>query len=269
MIPFEFDYYRPETISEAIKLYHDLDLMEKQPLYYGGGTEFISMARMHNIYSEAVIDIKGIPELNIYEIRDDELIIGSSVTLTQIAELNLYPLLSRTVRRIADHTIQDKITLGGNIAGTIIYRESILPLMVANADIVIVGKDGIYRLPLEDKFDKRIKLDKGELICSLIIKKDFLMIRLHISSPLSTITALMKENKINIAFSGLHDYPFRSSEIELILNNYSIKKDERVKEVIKSLGNSILEDLHGSSEYKKFLLHKMLYETLENFEEAN
>lgn len=278
MIPFDFDYYKPETIRETINLYHDLDFMGKQPLYYAGGTEFISMARKHNIYSQAVIDIKGIPDLNIYEIRDDELVIGAAVTLTQIAELNLYPLLSKTVRRIADHTIQDKITLGGNIAGSIIYRESLLPLMVADADIVIAGKDGIQRLALKDRFDKRIKLDKGELICSLIIKNDFLDLpSIHVKRtkyekidyPLITIVASMIKNKLNIAFSGLYDYPFRSSEIELILNDYSIQKDERVKKVIRSLGNSILEDLHGSAEYKKFLLHNILYETLENFEEAS
>ena len=86
------------------------------------------MARMHNVYSGAIIDVKAIPELNIYEINDDELIIGAALSLTRIAEEDLFPLLSLTVRRIADHTIQDKITLGGNIAGTIIFRESVLPL---------------------------------------------------------------------------------------------------------------------------------------------
>ena len=58
---------------------------------------------------------------NVHELRDKKLVIGSAMTLTEIAEENLFPLLSRTVKRIADHTVQDKITLGGNIAGTIIY----------------------------------------------------------------------------------------------------------------------------------------------------
>lgn len=128
MIPFDFEYYKPSTLADSIQLFHELDSLNKQPLYYSGGTEFISMARMHNVYSGAIIDVKAIPELNIYEINDDELIIGAALSLTRIAEEDLFPLLSLTVRRIADHTIQDKITLGGNITGTIIFRESVLPL---------------------------------------------------------------------------------------------------------------------------------------------
>lgn len=44
--------------------------------------------------------------------------------------------------------------IGGNIAGTIIYRESLLPLMVADADIVIARKELVNRLPLKDVFNK-------------------------------------------------------------------------------------------------------------------
>ena len=278
MIPFDFEYYRPKTITDAIDLYHNLDAMEKQPLYYGGGTEFISMARMHNVYSEAIIDIKDIPELNIYEIKNDELIIGAAVTLTQIAELNLFPLLSLTVQRIADHTIQDKITLGGNIAGTIIYRESVLPLMVADADIVIAGKNGLNRSSLKDVFHKRLQIQKGDLICQAIIKKEFLNLpSIHVKRtkndkidyPLITMGAIKKKEKINFAFSGLCEYPFRSSELEEILNHTNENKDERIKEAINNLDVKISDDLHGSSEYKRFMLHTMLYEALENFEEGN
>lgn len=107
---------------EAVDIYTRLCSEGKQPLYYGGGTEIISMARTHNIYTDAVIDIKGIPECNQQIYENSKLTIGSAVTLTNIAESNFFPLLSLTVERIADHTIQDKITLGGNIAGAIIYR---------------------------------------------------------------------------------------------------------------------------------------------------
>lgn len=122
MIPFDFEYYKPKTIEEFVNLFNTLTDLEKSPIYYGGGTEIISMARMHNVHTEAVIDIKGIPECNVHEIKNNELIIGSAITLTNIAEADYFPLLSSTVKRIADHTIQGKITLGGNLAGSIIYK---------------------------------------------------------------------------------------------------------------------------------------------------
>lgn len=38
--------------------------------------------------------------------------------------------------------------------------------------------------------------------------------------------------------------------------------------LIENIPYEILEDLGGSSEYRKFILHKMLYEVLENFQEV-
>lgn len=57
MIPFDFDYYRPDTIDEAVQLFRLLDSQGKSPLYFGGGSEIISMARVHNIHTKAVIDL--------------------------------------------------------------------------------------------------------------------------------------------------------------------------------------------------------------------
>ncbi len=275
MIPFDFEYYKPETVEEAVNLFNKLKTIGKKPIYYGGGTEFISMARMHNVYTEGVIDIKGIPECNVHQLRNNELIIGSAVTLTNIAELNLFPLLSLTVKRIADHTIQGKITLGGNLAATIIYREAILPLLVADSEIIIAGIDGNRRVPLREVFDKQIQLAEGEMIVKVIIDNQFLSLPyIHVKRtknekidyPLITIAALKNNNNINIAFSGLCEYPLRSSLIEDILNDNLISIDERINTAINNMPSHILNDISGSSEYRKFILNTMLHETLNKFE---
>ncbi|MEW9096440.1 MAG: FAD binding domain-containing protein [Clostridiaceae bacterium] len=278
MIPFDFEYYKPETVEEAVNLFDQLNSEGKEPIYYGGGTEFISMARSNNVYTEAIIDIKAIPECSIHELKNAELIIGSAVTLTSIAELNLFPLLSLTVQRIADHTIQGKITLGGNLAGTIIYREAILPLMVSDSEIVVAGINGKRRVFIRDLFNKRIQLAKGEMIVQVIIKSEFLFLPyLHVKRtknekidyPLITIAALKNNNRVKIAFSGVCEYPFRSSLIEEILNDNLIPIDEKIKKAITSVPDKILDDLSGSSEYRKFMLHIMLNEVLEEFKESD
>jgi len=218
MIPFDFEYYKPDTVEEAVGLYDSLTSANKKVVYYGGGTEFISMARMNNVNADAVIDIKGIEECNVYELTDGMLTIGSAVTLTRIAELNLFPLLSLAVKRIADHTMQDKITLGGNISGTIIYRESVLPLLVTDCEIMLVSNKGVRFAPINEVFNKQIHLKSGEMIVKVRIKQDYLeMPYLHVKRtknekidyPLITLVALVKNKKIDIAFSGLCDFPFR------------------------------------------------------------
>lgn len=275
MIPFDFEYYKPETLEEALQLYIELNSKGKKPLYYGGGTEIISMARAYNVYTEAVIDIKAIPECNLLELRDNKLIIGSAVTLTQIAESNLFPLLGLTVQRIADHTIQDKITLGGNMAGTIIYREAVLPLLISNSEVVIANSSGRKQVLLSDVFDKRIQLIDEEFIVSVLIDSRFLSLPyLHVKRtksdkidyPLITLTALKDNNRINIAFSGVCDYPFRSSLIEDYLNDNSLQNNMRINNIIDNIPDSILSDLAGSADFRKFMLQKMLTEVLEKLE---
>lgn len=279
MIPLNFDYYKPKTLYETIDLFHKLHSIGKKPMYYAGGTEIISMARLNNIQIGAVIDIKGIPECNIHELKNNKLIIGSAITLTDIANLNYYPLLSLTVKRIADHTIQGKITLGGNLAGTIIYREAVLPLLVADSHLMIASKKEIKTLPIKDIFQGRIQLEKGELILQVIIDEKFLSLSYahikrtkneKIDYPLITISALKnRKNKINIGFSGICEYPFRSYEIEKALNSTFDSMDERVNNAINNLPDKLLNDLAGSSEYRKFMLKNMLYDILKKFEVAN
>lgn len=277
MIPFDFEYYKPDTIEEALELFNKLDSKKKKPIYYGGGTEFISMARIQNVYTEAVIDIKGIGECSKISLDGDELIIGSAVTLTEIAEKDYYPLLSLVVKRIADHTIQGKITFGGNLAGTIIYKESSLPLMLSNAKITIANKNGVRNIKMSDFFNKKYKLSKGDLIIKVTIKKEYLSLpSIHVKRtknekidyPLITIATHKCKGKINIAFSGLCEFPFRSQVIEEILNDNSYTIHEKIDKTIYNIPGKVLTDLGGSSEYRKFILDKMLSQVLEQFQEV-
>ncbi|MFD6210310.1 FAD binding domain-containing protein [Peribacillus sp. NPDC060253] len=94
MLPYNFDYYKPRTINEAIDLYQVLKSQERKPLYYGGGTEVLTLGRLNYVYTDAIIDLKGIPECNVFEFQHQDLIIGSTLSLRVIVENKLFPLLS-------------------------------------------------------------------------------------------------------------------------------------------------------------------------------
>ena len=137
------------------------------PLYYSGGTEIITMARRNDIFTKAVIDIKGIPECNVFEIRGNQLVIGAAVTLTHIAENKLVPFLSKTANFPADHTARNMITVGGNICGKIIYKEAILGHLIADSNAIIYGEKGKRIVPINQAFNQRLQLEKGELLFQL------------------------------------------------------------------------------------------------------
>jgi CO/xanthine dehydrogenase FAD-binding subunit len=267
MINFDFEYYRPDSVEEAVQAFQNLNGDGKKPMYYGGGTEIISMGRMDNISTEAVIDIKNIPECKILEFQDDYLVIGAGVTLTQIHEANLFPLLAQAGARVADHTIQDKVTLGGNLCGTIKYREAVLPLLLAESDIIIAGPQGNKIVPINQVFVEHMKLDEGEFITQIWTKKQYLSAPyIHvkrtkqdkIAYPLMTICAMNAENEIRVAFSGLCNFPFRTHEMELELNKLFLTVEQRVHNAIAAVPVPIFNDLEGSAEYRKFVLRGLL-----------
>ncbi len=272
MIPFDFDYYKPTTIEEAVRLYKELDNNDKDPLYYGGGTEIITMARMNTIYTQAVIDLKGIPECNTLEFQNDYLVIGAGVTLTRIAESKLFPLLGKAVGRIADHTTQGKITLGGNIAGTILYREAVLPLLLSDSKVLIAGENGQRTVPFAEVFQERLRLAKSEFLVRIIIDKryttaPFIHVKRtrseKIDYPLVSVTALTYEDQIRIAFSGVCAFPFRSHEVESGLNNDELPYCDRINFALECLPAPFMNDISGSAKYREFILRQTLLNILE------
>lgn len=114
------------------------------------------------------------PESSLLQVDGDELIIGAGVSLSKIAESNIFPLLGQTVKRIADHTVQDKLTIGGNLMGTIIYRESSLPLLVANSDLILGNINGINRVDFNQYWRQDNKSKEGDLIIQIRIDKKYL-----------------------------------------------------------------------------------------------
>ncbi len=277
MIPYKFNYYRPDTIQEAINAYGELDSKSKNPLYYSGGSEIISMARVHNIQTQAIIDLKAIPECNVLEFSNDVLIIGSTVTLSRISESKLFSLLEKACGRIADHTNQCRITIGGNVCGTIIYKETLLPLLLSDAYVIVASDGKLKQLPVKDVFDKNLKLQKGEFIVQFIIKKEFMDLPyVHVKKtknekidyPLLSIAALKKDNEIRLAMSGVCSFPFRSEKIEKNLNEKNTSMEERAGNILKVLPAPILSDISASGDYRKFVLKNTLINVMETMEEV-
>lgn len=152
MITFDFDYFRPNSVEEAVGVYQELSGQGKHVIYYAGGTEIICAARINQIRFDAVIDIKEIPDCKVLECREGRILIGSAVTQTAISDSGIFPLLGAVCRKSADHTSRDKITLGGNLCGKTPFRESVLPLLLSECQVMIASPKGNRTLPLREVF---------------------------------------------------------------------------------------------------------------------
>lgn len=275
MIPFDFDYYRPDSIEEAVKAYEDLKKEGKMPLYYGGGTEIITFARRNNINTKAVIDIKGLPECNVLRNEGGKLVIGAALTLTQLSEANVFPLLSKAGGGVADHTARNKITVGGNICGLIIYKEAVLAFLLSDSIVTIASKQGLRSNPINEVFNERLRLNEGEFLVQIATdvaytNLPYIYIKRtrmgKVGYPLITIAALKVNGALRFAFSGVCAFPFRSLKMEESLNNKGVSLESRVENAINNLPAPIANNVQGSAEYRKFVLKNTLLDVVVKLE---
>lgn len=278
MIPFDFDYVKPGSISEAISIYRQWDSQGKEPKYYCGGTEIITMARLNQLQTKGIIDIKGIPECNMLAWKQDRLVIGSAVTLARVEEDKSFPLLSRVCNRVADQTSRFKITLGGNICGKIMYRETVLPLLTADATCIIATSNGEKQVSIHDVFAGELRLQPHEFLLQVLVDRRMTNLPFlsekrtkidRIGYPIVSIAAIHDEGDIRIAFSGVCSYPFRSKKIEHELNNQSISLENRISAAVNQLPGPILDDSHASAAFRTFIVRNLILDTIETFEGAH
>ena len=267
MIPFDFEYYLPQTAEEAVNLFTRLDSEEKKPIYYAGGTEIITLCRQQKIATGALIDLKSIPETTVFEKNNGQLAIGANLNLNWIVEENRYPLLSVIVKEIADHTVRNRLTLGGNICGQLPYREALLPFLLTEAEVMLAGPEGRRTEQVTTLFDKRLKLAKGELLVQFKVQEDILNLPFltrrrvkqgPVDYPLYHLACIMEDEKLKLAVAGLCAFTFRSRELEQVVNNQTSKHSGTISELIEKLPGDIRADQRGSAAYRKALFEKDL-----------
>ncbi|PGL69871.1 FAD binding domain-containing protein [Bacillus sp. AFS055030] len=267
MLSSNIEYFKPATIKEALELFYFLKANNKRPIYYSGGTEILTLGRLNLVETDSLIDIKDLKECQLLEVNQDYLITGASITLTEIEEKNLFPLLSKTSMEIADRTARNKITLGGNLCGQIFYREAILPFLLCDSQVIVAGYNGLEAFPIEQIFNQTLQLQDGQLLIQLVTEKKYMNLpnmsikirqQWDTGYPLLTIASIKLDNQLRFAFSGLCPFPFRSKQMETELNNTNSSVEERIQKAIQFIPGEILDDVEGSKEYRLFVLKNTL-----------
>ncbi len=268
MIPFPFAYITPDTLGEAADAYVDFENRGLKPLYFSGGTEIITMGRVNSLRFDAVIDLKSIPQMKGFYSSGGSFSLGGAESLNAVACWNGFPLLSKCCQRIADHTAQCKITLGGNIAGTVIYHEAVLALMLAEARAELYGPDGGRTVNMNALFNPSLAMNRGEFIVRFSFERKYADLPFvhvkHVASekigyPLFTLAAMIKDGALEVAISGLYRHPARF-RFPLAAG------DSGLESLPGLLHNQIVEpplnDTGGSADYRLFRLEGALKDAM-------
>ncbi len=253
MIPYSVRYLRAETADEAVHAWKDADDSGSRAVYYGGGTEIVTLSREHKFRADMFIDYKHIPEARR---RPDggNAAWGSALRLNEIADAGDCRLLGLCCAGIADRTVRNSITLGGNMCGMLPYREAVLPFLLLDGHVNTVGPDGSgTREEVTKKFAKKMNLRGGELIVSFDLDRDvvrgleekgvtrsgrswgpleawasgprggwFYARRTkepRVDYPLVTLLMAQVDGVYRLALTGTFGYPLRAYKAEEVLNS--------------------------------------------------
>ena len=271
MLP-KFEYYSPRTLDEALEL---LSKYGADAKVFAGGTDLFVLMRDRVIKPKALIDLKRIPELSRIEYGEGEgMTIGATVTLNALLEnvdlKNNYYVLWDAIHQMGDQILRNRMTLVGNICNASPAADSAPPLLVLEAFIEAVSKEGKRRIPIKDFFlgVKKTVLKPNEIVTSIHIPKEsaggkgrYVKAMRVWSEDLAVVgvaaLALKKgeELDIRLAYASVAPTPVRAYDAEKVFKKKApIDKliDEASELAVKAV--SPITDVRGGAEYRKHLV---------------
>jgi aerobic carbon-monoxide dehydrogenase medium subunit len=172
MIPPPFEYLRPSTIPEAIKL---LQQHGDDAKILSGGQSLIPMMKLRIARPAYLVDINRIAGLSYVKEEAGFLKIGG---LTREAELEAspivhakYPILVDTAHVIADPQVRNLATVAGNLAHGDPANDHPATMVALGAQIVATGARGERVIPIEQFFVTLFTtaLQQGEILTEIRI----------------------------------------------------------------------------------------------------
>lgn len=273
----EQEYFRPESIAEAVEL---LDKYGKEAKVLAGGTDLIINLRENMVSCKYLVDIKKIEKLK--ELKYDQdigLSIGGAVTLNEIISSKEvqehYPLLAEAGNTLANYLLRNRATMMGNLCNASPAGDMLTSALVMEGIIEAVSRQGIRRIPLKEFFlgVKKTALKENELAVRLVFpplkgKGRFLRrsrIKGHDLAQIG-VAGFIKENGcLNIALGAVAPVPVLVPGLERT-TKYSIKNEKRRAEIVETVMSSInpIGDQRASKEYRLAMAKYLTEQVLES-----
>ena len=156
----------PRSAAEAVRA------LSKNPgaLPIAGGTDLMVLWNLGQLNGRVVVDLSRVAEWKKIAVTKSSVRIGSLATHSQIQKhpviRSKFPLLVSACSVVGAAQIQNRGTLGGNIANASPAGDTFPPLSVYEAIVHCVGPDGKRAVPVDGIFAgvKKTTLKPGELI---------------------------------------------------------------------------------------------------------
>lgn len=280
----DFRFFRPTALQEL------LDFKAKEgskARILDGGSNVLVYINEGSISEGTLVDVKSLEAIKGIELRDGRLEIGAGELIADIMESPLVkkkvPFLCEVLLKFANPLVRNMATLAGNIADSSPIGDTIPPLLVLEAEIVVGSSKDTRVIPLKEFFT-----GPGQNVLKpeeVILKVQFpvpqkgrgghvkLGLRRGTSCSVASVAVWIdtdqgKCRNIRIALGGVAPTPIRAPKTEEAFTGQSLDR-----QTISSLSETVsgevkpISDVRGSAEYRKqvsaVLLAKAIRQALE------
>jgi CO/xanthine dehydrogenase FAD-binding subunit len=152
-----FEYFAPGTLDEAIALFTERGEGGRA---VAGGTDIVVQMKESATrfpYPSYIVDLTRVSELKGVDFNENEgLRVGAGATMTDIAKSGAvrdrYPALAEGAGVVGSLQTMNMATIGGNVCNAAPSADTAPPLLVYEAEAVIVGPKGRRSVPIEEFF---------------------------------------------------------------------------------------------------------------------
>ncbi|MCK5793164.1 MAG: xanthine dehydrogenase family protein subunit M [Anaerolineales bacterium] len=277
----EFNYHRPVTITE---LKECLSIPGARIL--AGGTDIVPRMRQGKFSAPTLVDTSGVKAMRFIEDQGSEIVLGALTTHQEAADSpllqNINPALVTAAESIGCQQTRCRGTLGGNIANASPAADTLPPLLIFDATLLLQSLEGERRIPLEEFLlgPGQTDLLEGEFIHSISFKPmigswgaAFIKVGKRSGMAISvanTAVAVEMNDKgkisdIRIALGSVAPTVIRCRKIEQALLGKE-PEPALMKEIHKACQEEInpITDIRSTAEYRDHAAEVIIHRALES-----
>ena len=232
-----------------------------------GCTDLYVAANFGTLTATRFLDLTAVESLRRIAMRDDTLVIGATATYTEIIRSRhvkkALPMLIEAARQIGGLQIQNRGTLGGNIANASPAGDSLPVLAAADAVVVLQNSTGERRVPITEFYTGyRTTVRTGdELITAVEVAPQrgaqwFRKVGTRAAQAISKIVmAGVRDDPPRLAFGSVAATVVRAPRTEQALADGA-----DIEEAARVLGDEIhpIDDVRSTAVYRRTVAMNLL-----------
>ncbi|BAM92178.1 carbon monoxide dehydrogenase medium chain [Bradyrhizobium oligotrophicum S58] len=268
MIPGPFDYHRPASVTDAIKLLADLG-DEARPL--AGGHSLLPMMKLRLATPAHLVDLHGIAGLKGIRRDGDRILIGAMTTQAELlasADIgSSLPILHETALVIADPQVRYRGTLGGNVANGDPGNDMPALMLALDASYRLEGPNGAREIAAREFYQGAYftALEPGEILTEVSVPVPpaghgyaYEKLKRKVgdyATAAAAVVLTMAGGKVAtcmIALTNLHETPLLATDAAKAVIGTAL--DDAALKAAASAARDIMQpasDARGPAEYRK------------------